>query len=114
MISSDAKIRSLKIEDGKRHADRDGLVLEIRKSGKKVFLFRFQWERKPQTMTLGIHPGLGLGEAREIVRVYRVLLGKGIDPRKSDAPEQKKLTFFEVAEQWHQTNIHRWKAIKST
>ncbi len=36
MISSDAKIRSLKIEDGKRHADRDGLVLEIRKSGKKV------------------------------------------------------------------------------
>ena len=30
MISSDAKIRSLKIEDGKRHADRDGLVLEIR------------------------------------------------------------------------------------
>ena len=65
MISSDAKIRSLKIEDRKRHADRDGLVLEIRKSGKKVFLFRFQWERKPQTMTLGIHPGLGLGEGAD-------------------------------------------------
>ena len=102
MISSDAKIRSLKIEDGKRHADRDGLVLEIRNSGKKVFLFRFQWERKPQTMTLGTHPSLGLGEAREIVRVYRALLGKDIDPRKSDVPEQKKITFFEVAEQWHQ------------
>lgn len=39
---SDAKVKSLKIEDGKRHADRDGLVLEIRPSGKKVFLFRFQ------------------------------------------------------------------------
>ena len=73
MISSDAKIRSLKIEDGKRHADRDGLVLEIRNSGKKVFLFRFQWERKPQTMTLGTHPSLGLREAREIVRVYDVV-----------------------------------------
>lgn len=49
---SDAKVKSLKIEDGKRHADRDGLVLEIRSSGKKVFLFRFQWEKKPQTITL--------------------------------------------------------------
>ena len=29
---SDAKVKSLKIEDGKRHADRDGLVLEIRPS----------------------------------------------------------------------------------
>ena len=32
---SDSKIKSLKIEDGKRHADRDGLVLEIRSSGKR-------------------------------------------------------------------------------
>ena len=42
---SDAKIKSLNIEDGKRHANRDGLMLEIRPSGKKVFLFRFQWEK---------------------------------------------------------------------
>lgn len=41
---SDAKVKSLKMEDGKRHADRDGLVLEIRVSGKKIFLFRFQWD----------------------------------------------------------------------
>jgi hypothetical protein len=27
---SDTQIRSLKIDDGKRHADRDGLVLELR------------------------------------------------------------------------------------
>ena len=33
---SDAKFKSLKIENGKRHADSDGLVLEIRPSGKKV------------------------------------------------------------------------------
>ena len=42
---SDAKIKSLKIEVGKCHSDRDGLVLEIRPSGKKVFLFRLQWEK---------------------------------------------------------------------
>ena len=32
---TDAKIKSLKIEDGKRHADRDGLVVELRPSGKE-------------------------------------------------------------------------------
>ena len=42
---SDSQIRALKISDGKRHADRDGLVLEIRQNKKKVIkkvlLFRF-------------------------------------------------------------------------
>ena len=33
---SDTQIRSLKIEDGKRHADRDGLVLELRPSKKQL------------------------------------------------------------------------------
>lgn len=108
---SDAKIKSLKIEDGKRHADRDGLVLEIRPSGKKVFIFRFQWEKKPQTMTLGTYPSLSLGEARVIVSSHRDLVNKGIDPRKGNINEPPKLTFREVAEQWHQKNTHRWKAV---
>jgi hypothetical protein len=89
---TDAKIKSLKIEDGKRHADRDGLVLEIRPSGKKVFIFRFQWEKKPQTITLGNYPGLFLAEARIIAGSHRSLLDKGIDPRKGNVDEQKKIT----------------------
>ena len=84
---TDAKIKSLKIEDGKRHADRDGLVLEIRPSGKKVFIFRFQWEKKPQTITLGNYPGLSLAEARVIAGSHRSLLDNGIDPRKGDIDE---------------------------
>ena len=110
---SDAKVKSLKIEDGKRHADRDGLVLEIRSSGKKVFLFRFQWEKKPQTITLGNYPSLSLADARIKATSHRDLLNKGIDPRKGDINEQCKLTFREVAEQWHQKNTHRWKPVTS-
>lgn len=110
---SDAKIKSLKIEDGKRHADRDGLMLEIRPSGKKVFLFRFQWEKKPQTITLGNYPGLSLADARTKTTKYRNLLDNEVDPRKGNADEQKKLTFCEVAEQWHQKNSHRWKPVTS-
>jgi len=110
---SDAKIKSLKIEDGKRHADRDGLVLEVRPSGKKVFLFRFQWEKKPQTITLGSYPSLTLAEARVLTTSHRDLLSKGIDPRKGEDAKQNKLTFKYVAEQWHQKNTHRWKAVTS-
>ena len=110
---SDAKVKSLKIEDGKRHADRDGLVLEIRPSGKKVFLFRFQWEKKPQTITLGNYSSLSLADARIKATSYRDLLNKGVDPRQGDVNEQSKLTFREVAEQWHQKNTHRWKPVTS-
>jgi len=45
---TDLQIQRFKIEPEKtkRHADRDGLVLEVRSSGKKVFIFRFQWDKK--------------------------------------------------------------------
>lgn len=110
---TDAKIRSLKIEDGKRHADRDGLVLEIRPSGKKIFLFRFQWDKKPQTITLGHYPSICLADARAKTTFYRNLLNQSIDPRKGEQEEQSRLTFREVAEQWHKKNKHRWKAVTS-
>lgn len=111
---SDAKIKSLKITDGKRHADRDGLVIELRPSGKKVFIFRFQWEKKPQTITLGNYPSLSLADARTTTLAYRDLINKEIDPRKNGTEEPaKQLTFHEVAEQWHQKNKHTWKEVTS-
>ena len=64
---SDSLIRSLKLGDKKRHTDRDGLVLELRPSKKqlkKIFIFRFQWDKKPQTITIGEYRSIGLGAAR--------------------------------------------------
>lgn len=68
MMLSDSSIRALKAENSKpkRKADRDGLVIEARPSDKKVFIFRFQWNKKLQTMTLGYYPSLSLAEARSI------------------------------------------------
>lgn len=113
---TDAYIKSLKIGDKKRHTDLYGLVLELRPTKKKlnkVFLFRFQWEKKPLTMTLGNYPSLSLADARIKAMSHRELLNRGIDPRKGDVNEQSKLTFREVAEQWHQKNTHRWKPVTS-
>ena len=63
---TDTQIKALKSDSGKakRKKDHGGLVVEVRPSGKKVFLFRFQWEKKPQTMTLGTYPSLTLSDAR--------------------------------------------------
>jgi hypothetical protein len=90
---TDTQIRALKSESGKtkRKKDHGGLVAEVRPSGKKVFLFRFQWEKKPQTMTLGTYPSLTLSDARASAVLYRDLLNRGIDPRKRHEPLQKNL-----------------------
>jgi hypothetical protein len=64
---TDLKINRLKVESKtKRYADRDGLTLEVRASGNKVFIFRFQWDKKPQTITLGRYPSSNLLEARNM------------------------------------------------
>jgi len=110
---TDSQIKSLKIEDGKRHADRDGLVLELRPSKKKlnkVFIFRFQWNKKPQTITIGNYLSIGLAEARNIALAYRDMVNKGIDPRvNNDDSQQERITFEIVANQWFQKYKGTWK-----
>lgn len=115
MLLTDAYIKSLKIGDKKRHADFNGLVLELRPTKKrlnKVFIFRFQWEKKPQTITLGNYPSLTLADARTIVKSHRELVDKEIDPRQKDREENTpKPTFQLIAEQWLHKNHHCWKEV---
>ncbi len=106
-------INSLKIGDKKRHTDRDGLVLELRPSKKKlnkVFIFRFQWDKKPQTITIGDFLSVGLADARELALTYRNMVSKGIDPRsKNSDVEQVQITFGVIADQWFQKYKDTWK-----
>src|SRR3990167_2399165 len=112
---SDSQVKFLKIEDGKRHADRDGLVLELRQSKKKlnkVFIFRFQWNKKPQTITIGNYPSTSLAEARTIALGYRDLVNNEIDPRPKNADAgPARITFQVVAEQWFQKYKGTWKEV---
>jgi integrase len=112
---TDAYIKSLKIGDKKRHADLYGLALDLRPTKKqlnKVFIFRFQWEHKPQTITLGNYPSLTLADARTIAKSHRDLVNKKIDPRQKSREENKpKPTFQLIAEQWLHKNQHCWKEV---
>jgi hypothetical protein len=108
---TDLKIDRLKpTNKPMRFADRDGLTLEVRPSGKKMFLFRFQWDKKPQTITLGRYPSLRLAEARKKALEHRVSLNQGIDPRRGTGPTVKeKFAFKKIAEQWFIKNAPSFK-----
>ncbi|NDH69560.1 MAG: DUF4102 domain-containing protein [Gammaproteobacteria bacterium] len=79
IVLTDSYIKSLKIGDKKRHTALYGLVLELRPTKKKlnkIFIFRFQWEKKPQTITLGNYPSLSVADARIKATSHRDLLNK--------------------------------------
>mgnify|MGYP000125406407 CR=1 FL=1 len=110
---TDSYIKSLKIGDKKRHTDLYGLVLELRPNKKKlnkVFIFRFQWNKKPQTITIGKYPSVPLAEARAIALAYRELVDKEVDPRsKNTEAEQTRITLGVVADQWFQKYKSSWR-----
>lgn len=94
--------------------DGNGLTLSVRKSGKKIWRFRYQ---RPGTsartnITLGYYPALTLAAARTLHDEYLDLLALGIDPKKweKELAEQEQIItdslFINVAT--------RWFAIKKT
>lgn len=66
---SDVKLRAIKpAENGskvKRYTDGHGLNFVVSRSGGKWWEYRFRFEGKEQTLSLGSYPLVGLAEARE-------------------------------------------------
>ncbi|WP_164280458.1 tyrosine-type recombinase/integrase [Stenotrophomonas indicatrix] len=62
---TDTKLRSLKPrEDAYRVADTNGLCIEVRPSGAKVWRYRYRHAGKASMITLAEYPTMSLGEAR--------------------------------------------------
>jgi integrase len=83
-----------------------GLRIRVMPSGERTFvlLARYTHNGAPTRRALGGYPSLGLAEAREKAREWRLLIGRGVDPaqeeeRKRAAQLRKqKTTFLAVAE----------------
>ncbi|RAK52090.1 tyrosine-type recombinase/integrase [Phenylobacterium deserti] len=75
---TDRMVRSIK-QPG-RHADGNGLYLQVDDSLAKRWVFVFQWEGKRKEMGLGPIDLVGLGEAREARDRARKLVFKGVNP----------------------------------
>jgi len=109
---NNTQIKTIKPEaKTRRYTDRDGLTLEVRPSGKKIFIFRFQWNKKPQTITLGRYPGLSLIEARNLASAYRAKVDNNIDPRAAMRIEELNIRsiFKNIAEEWYAKNSQCWR-----
>lgn len=107
MPLTDTRIRALKApRDVGKHADGNGLYLEVRPTGALLWRYRYRIDRKENTFAIGGYPEVSLREAREIRAGARKLVRQGIHPahkRKQDRVRQAYAnanTFQAVAEEW--------------
>ncbi|MGC1808505.1 MAG: integrase arm-type DNA-binding domain-containing protein [Candidatus Binataceae bacterium] len=96
-------IKSRKLFDGR------GLFLLVTPSGGKWWRFKYRFEGKAKTISLGVYPSVGLKEARERHDKARKLVAAGVDPsadRKAAKAAQGAAergegdTFEAVAREW--------------
>lgn len=103
---TDTKLRSFKPKDAVyRHADTNGLCIEIRPAGSKIWRYRYRFAGKANMLTIGEYPGVSLSEARSERDKARALLKGGADPaqvariQRAAQVEQAGNTFALVAEE---------------
>lgn len=78
---TDAKIKTLKPQEKVyRILDSDRLYIEVRPTGAKVWRFKFTFNGKESSMSLGDYPAIGLSDARQLREEMRAKLGRGIHP----------------------------------
>lgn len=78
---TDAKLRSLKPKDAVfRVADCQGLCIEVRPSGSKIWRYRYRFAAKANMLSLGEYPGVTLAQARSEGDKHRALVKAGSNP----------------------------------
>jgi len=87
---SDRKIKISKPKDKiYRLSDGNGLVLEIKPNGSKIWRVRYTLNKKAKMYTIGDYPTISLAEARQIAMEVKNKVLKGIDPVKDRQEKQK-------------------------
>lgn len=125
MPLTDTQVKKLKAKDKLyRIADLNGLAIEVKPSGTKIWRYRYRFEGKASMMSLGEYPLITLSEARQKRDDARKLLLDGINPThhhreirlakeqeqealaEQQAPEQ--MTFEALFKLWHEHNAETW------
>ncbi|WP_439412482.1 tyrosine-type recombinase/integrase [Enterobacter ludwigii] len=113
MALTDIVVRNAKPQDKPyKLTDSNGLFLFISPAGSKLWRFRYRFENKEQTLSIGPYPEITLSGARLKRDDARKLLANGINPtqQKRDKKEEKAniRTFETVAREWHKSSCRRW------
>lgn len=81
---TDTKLRTLKSRaSAYRLADANGLCIEVRPSGAKVWRYRYRYAGKPSIITIAEYPATSLSEARAERERLRVLVRGGGNPAQA-------------------------------
>lgn len=112
---SDSTIKTAKPKEKLyKLTDGQGLYLEIKPNGSKLWRFKYRFDGRDMTpLSFGAYPDVPLVKARQRRAEARQLLADGIDPgeQKRAAKQAKKVegvTFETLAREWYGYNAPRW------
>lgn len=90
---TDNKIRNLK-PDAKAYqvADGEGLVLEVRPSGQKSWLYRYRLYGRAEKLSLGSYPDITLAKAREVHGDAKKLVAAKKSPAQQKQDDKRRLS----------------------
>lgn len=106
------------------YQDGRGLILKVSPTGKKSWVFRYQFEGSRHDMSLGGYPALSLKDARLEADQQRLEISKGIDPlvkrhnkrheeriraKKSEGFKTEALSYYRTHKStWSEKHAHEW------
>lgn len=97
--------------------DGGGLHLYISTAGGKLWRYRYEYQAREKTLSLGKYPAMSLQDARSARDRAKSTLAQGQDPSLAKRADrltyraQAATTFETMAREWHQANARRWTPI---
>lgn len=96
-----------------RHADGDGLYLQVTAAGSRSWLYRYSSAGRAHEMGLGAYPAVSLATAREKARDATKARAGGIDPlthkrTSTAAASRAAVTFAEIADEYLSAHKSGW------
>jgi hypothetical protein len=104
-------VRKVQTAKPGRHTDGQGLMLLVKASGARSWVFRYQIKGRRRDMGFGAWPEISLARARERAMEARRAIALGQDPL-TVKPEKKKLTFEGAAEALIAAKRDGWRNAK--
>ena len=90
MPLKDIQIRKLQpIEKSYRTSDGQGLFIEVKPNGSKLWKMAYRFDGKQKLLSFGAYPAVSLAKAREKRTEAKALLADGIDPNAKKKEERE-------------------------
>ncbi|AOE41224.1 integrase [Pantoea agglomerans] len=95
-------------EKAYRVLDIDRLFISVPPSGKKVWQFRYIFDGKSRTLTLGKYPLVSLADARDKAQDARRVIAGGQDPALLVKRQRSGTTFADIYREWEKRKSGQW------